>query len=366
MATSLAQLTDADFSREKIELIKRTIAVGATDDELQLFLYTCKRTGLDPLARQIYSIKRGGKMTIQTGIDGYRVIADRTGRLAGISDYTFDSEDGQHPNKATVTVKKVVGHVAEAEFTATARWSEYNAGGPMWTKMPYLMLGKCAEALALRKAFPADLSGVYTAEEMAQADNAEQGAAVFAEVEKQKAAHKPVSYPTLDISEAVVIPPELDWSYNRSSGVLICRIMDAKKTKKKKGEGEFLTLLLNNELDKGKKPTVYYFHATHAAALLGAVGKVVKVVIEQKGDFFNVETVLEIDGVKTIEPPTDEFQARALASTMDFEEEDIRELHSRCKGSWPTVLAKLNEEKTRREAEADSNDVQLRREELAK
>jgi hypothetical protein len=159
---------------------------------------------------------------------------------------------------------------------------------------------------------------------------------VVAEVEKQKAA-------------PAEVPPELDWSYNRTSGVLICRILDAKKTKKKKGEGEFVTLLINNELDKGRKPTMYYFHATHAAALLGAVGKVVKLVIEQKGDFFNVETVLEIDGVKTIEPPTDEFQARALASTMDFEEEDIRELHSRCKGSWSTVLAKLNEEKTRRD-----------------
>lgn len=167
--TPIVRMPDTAFSREKIELIKRTIAVGASDDELELFLYTAKKTGLDPLARQIYAIKRGGKMTIQTGIDGYRVIADRTGKLAGISDYQFDSEEGKYPAKATVTVRKVVGsHVAE--FTATARWFEYNAGGPMWTKMPYLMLGKCAEALALRKAFPADLSGLYTTEEMAQAD----------------------------------------------------------------------------------------------------------------------------------------------------------------------------------------------------
>src|SRR6266705_1858982 len=140
MTTSLAQLTDSDFSREKIELIKRTIAVGATDDELQLFLYTCKKTGLDPLARQIYAIKRWNKaagrdvMTIQTAIDGYRVIADRTGKLAGISDYTFDSEDKPFPAKASVTVLKRVDGF-NAEFTATARWGEYNAGGPMWAKM---------------------------------------------------------------------------------------------------------------------------------------------------------------------------------------------------------------------------------------
>src|ERR1700722_16485348 len=87
MTTELAQLTDSGFSREKIELIKKMFAADCSDNELQLFLYTAKKTGLDPLARQIYAIKRGGKMTIQTGIDGYRVIADRTGKLAGISDY---------------------------------------------------------------------------------------------------------------------------------------------------------------------------------------------------------------------------------------------------------------------------------------
>jgi phage recombination protein Bet len=161
---------DQEFTRDKVDLIKRTIAVGASDDELELFLYTARKTGLDPLARQIYAIKRAGKMTIQTGIDGYRLIADRTGQLAGISDYVFDSEDGKFPNRASVTVKKMVdGHIAE--FTATARWTEYSQlQSPMWQKMPYLMLGKCSEALALRKAFPADLSGVYTAEEMSQAD----------------------------------------------------------------------------------------------------------------------------------------------------------------------------------------------------
>jgi phage recombination protein Bet len=169
-------MRDQEFSREKIELIKRTIAVGASDDELELFLYTAKRTGLDPLARQIYAIKRGGKMTIQTAIDGYRVIADRTGKLAGISDPTYVVDEGtKFPASACVTVKKVVGwtptSMEVAEFTATARWTEYNAGGPMWQKMPFLMLGKCAEALALRKAFPADLSGLYTTEEMAQADS---------------------------------------------------------------------------------------------------------------------------------------------------------------------------------------------------
>jgi phage recombination protein Bet len=163
------------FDRSKTELIKSLVADGATDNELALFLYTAQRTGLDPLARQIYCIKRQGKMTIQAGIDGYRLIADRTGKYAGNDDPVFgpDHQVGNTtaPTSATVTVWKMVSGV-RCPFTSTARWSEYCPAGNqafMWTKMPYLMLGKCAEALALRKAFPAELSGIYTDAEMDQA-----------------------------------------------------------------------------------------------------------------------------------------------------------------------------------------------------
>lgn len=169
----MTQLIKNGFNREKIKLIKSTVAVGATDDELQLFLYTCERTGLDPLTRQIHFVKRGGKMTIQTGIDGYRAIADRSETLAGIDDPVYDTEKEQHPSKATVTVYRIIGG-ERVPFSASARWKEYVPDGKiafMWKKMPYLMLGKCAEALALRKAFPNQLSGIYTNEEMAQADH---------------------------------------------------------------------------------------------------------------------------------------------------------------------------------------------------
>jgi phage recombination protein Bet len=187
MAAQESIIRPADVSavmeREKIELIKATVAKGTTDEELRLFLYTAQRTGLDPLTRQIHAIKRYNRkenrevMTIQTGIDGYRVVAERTGKLAGSDDPIYDSESGLHPGKASVTVYKMIDG-QRCPFTASARWSEYVQtfpdGKPMglWVKMPYLMLGKCAEALALRKAFPADLSGVYTFEEMSQADSA--------------------------------------------------------------------------------------------------------------------------------------------------------------------------------------------------
>lgn len=175
-----------NMEQDKLDLIKRTVAVGATNDELALFLYTAKRTGLDPLTKQIHFIKRrqwnksaNGYIevgTTQTGIDGYRAIATRTGELAGIDDAVYDSEEGVYPKKAAVTVYRLVNGV-RTPFSASARWNEYVStdrdGNPvaMWKKMPYLMLAKVAEALALRKAFPNDLSGLYTAEEMSQADN---------------------------------------------------------------------------------------------------------------------------------------------------------------------------------------------------
>ncbi len=165
------------FSKEQVDLIKRTVAKDATDAELSLFLHHAQKLGLDPLAKQIYFTKRKNfktnvdVVTILVAIDGYRLIADRTGLYAGNDDPVF-TEDDKGPLKATVTIYKLVGGVRCA-FTASARWSQYYPGekmGFMWDKMPHLMLGKCAEGLALRKAFPAELSGTYTPEEMHQAD----------------------------------------------------------------------------------------------------------------------------------------------------------------------------------------------------
>ena len=172
----------ASLSREKLDLIKQTVAKGATDLELQLFFHACQRTGLDPLMKQMYAIKRWNSadkretLTFQTGIDGYRLIADRTGQYAGSSDAEYELNDEGFPAVAKVTVTKLVAGTP-CPFTASARWSEYvqrtREGKPtsMWERMPFLMLAKCAEALALRKAFPAELSGVYTHEEMTQADS---------------------------------------------------------------------------------------------------------------------------------------------------------------------------------------------------
>lgn len=172
---SLARVGRTEFTEDQVALLKRTIAKGADNDELALFLIQCRRTGLDPFAKQIYLVKRWNNkeqrdvMTIQVGIDGYRLIAERTGAYAGNDDPIFDDEAA--PQKATVTIYKIVNG-ERYPFTASARWTQYYPGdklGFMWKKMPHVMLGKCAEALALRKAFPAELSGLYIAEEFEQA-----------------------------------------------------------------------------------------------------------------------------------------------------------------------------------------------------
>jgi phage recombination protein Bet len=162
------------WTPEQTQLISTTIAPGCSNDELRLFAYACQRTGLDPFSKQIYAIKRGGKMTIQAGIDGLRAIAERTGQLDG-SETFWCGEDGQWADvwlgsKPPAAAKTIIHRKGcQHPFTGTARFADYNAGQGLWSKMPAVMIAKCSEALALRKAFPADMSGVYSTDEMDQA-----------------------------------------------------------------------------------------------------------------------------------------------------------------------------------------------------
>lgn len=158
------------FDSQQIAIIKESICKGASDSELQFFLQVCKRTGLDPFSRQIYSIPRGGQRTIQVGIDGLCLIADRTGKYMPGKESVFGYTSTGAIFSCTAYIKKQAKDGSWHEVSAIAFWDEYNAGQGLWKKMPRRMLEKCALALCLRKAFPSDLSGLYTHEEMEQAD----------------------------------------------------------------------------------------------------------------------------------------------------------------------------------------------------
>lgn len=162
---------NSDWPDDKIRILKNTVCKGASDEELQLFMHVCVRTGLDPFMKQIHSVPRGGQRLIITGIDGLRLIADRTGRYSPGKEATivYDAT-GNNIVSATAYIKKMTLDGTWHEVSATAHWSEYNPGSsPIWKKMPHVMLAKCAESAALRKAFPAEMSAVYSEEEMHQA-----------------------------------------------------------------------------------------------------------------------------------------------------------------------------------------------------
>ena len=207
-----ATLAAPQITADQMALITKTVAKDATPDELKLYLYDCARQGVHPLDRLIHFTKRSGKYTPVTSIDFMRIQAANTGECLGISDPVFDHEllpscapdHSKPPRSATVTVKRLVQGQA-AEFTATARWSEYRPDQAfMWQKMPHTMLGKCAEALALRKGFPKQLAGLYAREEMDQAQDA------APMVERPKAAiPEPVDIKTGEVVEPpqrVVLP----------------------------------------------------------------------------------------------------------------------------------------------------------------
>ena len=183
-------------TEENIQLLKTTLADSKTqlsDNELSLFLYQAKRTGLDPLARQIYVLKKADRISFMTSIDGQRLVAQRTGEYQGQTKPEWCGTDGRWkdvwlsndpPAAARIGVYRQ--GMVEPVY-GVARWQSYNQGVGAWRSHPDVMLAKCAEALALRKAFPQELSDIYTAEEISEHDNQQARPLTIADALKQAA-----------------------------------------------------------------------------------------------------------------------------------------------------------------------------------
>ena len=170
------------FDEKKIEIIRKQLYPKLSEAQFEIFISSAKARGLDPVLNQIHAVTRNVKvssnpdkyedrMTIQVGIDGFRLIAARTGEFVGCDETKFEFEN-KFPVEARVTVYRLV-QGQKAAFTGVAYWDEFYPGdkqGFMWKSKPRTMLAKCAEAQALRKAFPNDLSGVYEPAEVEQVE----------------------------------------------------------------------------------------------------------------------------------------------------------------------------------------------------
>lgn len=198
-------MTDEPYlNDEQIKMLKKSYS-NVPDHDFNLFVYQVQRTRLDPFAKQIYCINRGGKWGVSASIDGLRLIAYRTGRYRGQTAPMWCGPDGEWKDvwldetKQPAACKIGVWMEGYNEPTyRVARWKSYAApANPLWVKLGDVMIAKCAESLALRCVAPAEMSGIYTEEEMEQVDN-----------ELPKPPTQAKTTPVVNTPPKVVSPPE--------------------------------------------------------------------------------------------------------------------------------------------------------------
>ncbi len=161
-----ALMTVQQFNDEQLTLIRQTVAKGTTPEQFKLFVEVCKYHGLNPFARQIYAVVRNSKqtdgsyekqMSIQTSIDGYRLLAERSGKYAGQIGPQWCDTDGEWKDVWLSDKPPAAARIGvlrkdfEQPTWGVAKFKSYAQTTPLWTKMPDVMLAKCAESLALRK-----------------------------------------------------------------------------------------------------------------------------------------------------------------------------------------------------------------------
>jgi phage recombination protein Bet len=210
--TALATRTPApEWSEDQRALIKRTVAPDATNDELAMFLHVAAKAGLDPLQKQVWFVKRSGRVTIQAGVDGLQARALRMPDCDGIAsavvyekeDFVFDKAKGEvvrHQSNpfgaqgALVGAWGIVHRRGKAPFVALIRFSEYaDSNSPLWKNKPAVMLEKVARSTALRRAYPEDFGGIYDPAEMGREASPEGIKAIEGEVVEVKAEPLPAA-----------------------------------------------------------------------------------------------------------------------------------------------------------------------------
>jgi phage recombination protein Bet len=189
-----------EWTAEQRDLIKRTVAPEATNDELAMFLHIAAKAGLDPLQKQVWFVKRSGRVAIQAGVDGLQARALRMPDCEGITsavvyekeDFIFDKAKGEvirHQSNPFGAQGQLVGawgivrRKGKTPFVALIRYSEYaDSNSPLWRSKPAVMLEKVARSTALRRAYPEDFGGIYDPAEMGKDASPEAMKAIEGEV----------------------------------------------------------------------------------------------------------------------------------------------------------------------------------------
>lgn len=170
------------WSREQIDVIKETVAKGATDAQLQMFLALAARYGLDPFAKEIWCVNMGGGMTIMASRDGYLKAAQRDPGFQGLKSFVVREGDHFEIDPANDTVAHKFGakrgailgawamacHEKRPPVIVWSEFSEYNKGNNVWKQYPSAMIQKVAEVMALKRQF--GINGLVTQEEIGTPD----------------------------------------------------------------------------------------------------------------------------------------------------------------------------------------------------
>lgn len=170
-----------------ISVLTTSLYPGASINSIKMVLSYCKAAGLDPMQKPVHIVPMFDKFSkqmrdvVMPGIGLYRTQAARSEAYAGVTEPVFGEDVTEelsgvsitYPRWCSISIKRILPSGQIVEFSAKEFWKEnYATAGKdsvapnaMWRKRPYGQISKCAEAQALRKAFP-EIGSAPTADEM--------------------------------------------------------------------------------------------------------------------------------------------------------------------------------------------------------